>query len=165
MFRYWDWTLDSANLSASPVWDSVFGFGGDGSKESDSVLHGGHCVTEGPFANTLRTFSAAPGGHEHVSHEVLVQPHCLSRGFRNDSFTSTLQSLISPENVEETLSQPNYASFFQAFETGPHNAIPQFVSGDFLTFTAPNGKLQGIRPQTLVANQNKTQYSGFITRR
>ena len=76
----------------------------------------------------------------HVSHEVVFQSHCLTRGFRNDSMIDTLQSLVSPIYVEETLSQPDYLAFFKAFETGAHNAIPQFVSGDFLSFTAPNGE-------------------------
>ncbi|SMQ51023.1 unnamed protein product [Zymoseptoria tritici ST99CH_3D7] len=135
---YWDWTLDWDDLSSSPVWDVVYGFGGDGSAEGEVVLQNGRCVTDGPFANSIRAYKAIRGEGDHVAHEVSFDPHCLSRGFKNDSLLDTLQSLVSPSSVQEVLAQSNYEAFFEAFETGAHNAIPQFISGDFLSFGAPN---------------------------
>ncbi|KAK8041678.1 hypothetical protein PG993_006201, partial [Apiospora rasikravindrae] len=142
---YWDWTLDSANLSLSPVWDPDSGFGGNGKATTTSVhTHDHeddenvqHCVQDGPFADTTRPWKALSSGH---SHDVTLEPHCLSRRFLEpgDKLLPTVHRLISPERVEKTLSQPDYVAFFADFEGRPHNAIPQFIKGDFLTFTAPN---------------------------
>lgn len=93
---------------------------------------------DGPFADTLRPWKAVSAGH---AHDVTVAPHCLSRSFAEQPGTlETLHRLVAPERVEQTLSQADYGAFFADFEQGPHNAIPQFIKGDFLTFTAPNGK-------------------------
>ena len=99
---------------------------------------------DGPFADTTRPWKALSSGH---SHDVTMEPHCLSRSFTEQGeMLQTLHRLISPERIEQTLSQADYASFFADFEEGPHNAIPQFIKGDFLTFTAPNGKPPPIPP-------------------
>ncbi|KAJ9143377.1 Tyrosinase central domain containing protein [Pleurostoma richardsiae] len=133
---YWDWTLDSADLAASPVWDATDGFGGDGNHRGPETVHHGRCVLDGPFANTTRAWNALSEGH---SHDVALAPHCLSRGFTTDpDLLAALQRLVSPQYVQGTLDQPDYASFFKKFEEGAHNAIPQFIKGDFLTFSAPN---------------------------
>nr|A0A142I737.1 RecName: Full=Tyrosinase-like protein phomQ1'; AltName: Full=Phomopsin biosynthesis cluster protein Q1' [Diaporthe leptostromiformis]AMR44289.1 tyrosinase [Diaporthe leptostromiformis] len=136
---YWDWTLDSHHLSASPIWDPVTGFGGDGNPGGAETLHGGRCVVDGPFANSTRAWRALSEGH---NHDVEYGPHCLSRGFiiNNDDRTTLdmLHGLVSPSRVAQTLDKPDYIAFFEDFESGPHNAIPQFIRGDFLTFSAPN---------------------------
>lgn len=112
------------------------GFGGDGHERGAETLHGGRCVIDGPFANTTRAWRALSEGH---SHDVEYGPHCLSRGFAQESATlEVLHDLISTARVAKTLDQPDYAAFFEDFESGAHNAIPQFIHGDFLTFTAPN---------------------------
>jgi tyrosinase len=131
--------LDSRDLSTSPIWDPVHGFGGNGDINGPEIIHGGHCVLDGPFSNSTRAWSALSEGH---SHDVTYWPHCLSRGFtaRTASESETLHYLISPEFVRKTLDQPDYYSFFAEFEGGAHNAIPQFIKGDWLTFTAPNGQ-------------------------
>jgi tyrosinase len=117
----------------------VTGFGGDGDQSGTETLHGGRCVIDGPFANTTRAWRALSEGH---SHDVEYGPHCLSRGFiiNNEDRTTLdmLHGLVSPARVAQTLEQPDYAAFFEDFESGSHNAIPQFIRGDFLTFTAPN---------------------------
>lgn len=137
---YWDWTLDFKDLSSSPIWDSTRGFGGNGDFDEPEVIHGGHCVMDGQFSNSTRAWSALSKGH---SHNVTYWPHCMCRGFATRSASvaelDTIHYLISPKFVEETLDQPDYDSFFRAFESGAHNAIPQFIKGDWLTFTAPNG--------------------------
>ncbi|KAI1326470.1 putative tyrosinase [Xylariaceae sp. FL0255] len=57
--KYWDWTLDSANLTQAPVWSTTDGFGGNGNR---------HCVQDGPFA-----------GIQVQYFEEAWEPHCLSR--------------------------------------------------------------------------------------
>lgn len=71
----------------------------------------------------------------------------MSRGFAGTDSASKdivniLQSQVSPTNIEQTLRQPDYNRFFQLFEVGAHNAIPQLINGDWLAFTAPNGQYQ-----------------------
>ncbi|KAH7391524.1 hypothetical protein BKA64DRAFT_696230 [Cadophora sp. MPI-SDFR-AT-0126] len=140
---YWDWTLDSADLSKSPIWDPDHGFGGNGDLSTPETIHNGHCVPDGPFANTTRQWHAIRGGE---FHSVAREPHCLSRGFLNAGMisgtdrekSSKFHRHISPEHVEHILQQPDYLSFFKLFESGAHNAIPQFLRGDWLVFSAPN---------------------------
>jgi len=66
---YWDWTLDWENITTSPVWDTVTGFGGDGNTSVGRPVFNAHCVTEGPFA-----------GLEVPYYEHIHQRHCLLRG-------------------------------------------------------------------------------------
>lgn len=140
-FSFWDLTLDSNNLSQAPVWDLVHGFGGNGALSTPEVTHGGHCVLEGPFSNTTRAWSAVSEG---AYHDVELSPNCMSRGFTTSvedlAISTTLHNLVTPEYVEETLQAPDYLTFFERFEQGAHNAIPQYIKGDWLTFTAPNGE-------------------------
>lgn len=65
--------------------------------------------------------------------------HCLSRGFETGPKKQELQQRVSPSAVENILGQESYAEFFKALESHVHNAIPQFIRGDFLLQTAPNG--------------------------
>lgn len=67
IIRYWDWALDAVSEDAwtqSPVFDEVYGFGGNGgyiedisnltltsATEDIPGRTGGDCVTTGPFAN------------------------------------------------------------------------------------------------------------------
>lgn len=102
-----------------------------------TTLYGGHCVVDGPFANTMRHWLYQQNGEN--DWKMLASPHCLSRGFTTTNYVDELHSRISPEQVEETLRQENYSEFFIRLENSTHNAIPQFIMGDFYSFTAPNG--------------------------
>lgn len=141
-FSYWDWTRDASGIgiSDSPVFDDIYGFGGNGDEQSPEILHGGHCVATGPFANTTRAWSALSKGQ---SHNVTFWPHCLNRGIMDstDPAAKDMYYAISPEYVAQTLDQADYDQFFRTFETGAHNAIPSLMRGDWITFTAPNGKV------------------------
>lgn len=131
-------------MSKSPIWDPEHGFGGNGDLSTPVTLHDGHCVLNGPFANSTRAWKALSNGE---FHDVAHEPHCLSRGFLNAGEVSEsdreksfrFHSRISSDYVEKTLQQPDYMSFFKMFENGAHNAIPQFIRGDWLVFSAPNG--------------------------
>lgn len=137
--RYWDWSLDAADLAESPIWDSVLGFGGDGDEAAPSAFQGAHCVTDGPFGQQqLRHWRSKSNGH---GFDIDADPHCLNRGFeRRLDKKLKLQSRIGPEAVDEMLAQETYGEFFDKLETYTHNAIPQFINGDFTLMTAPNGK-------------------------
>ncbi|KAF2397255.1 Di-copper centre-containing protein [Trichodelitschia bisporula] len=100
---YWDWTMDTpehgARFNESPVFDPVFGFGGNGNNPSvlptvppvngsapnaSAPLVGG-CVTDGPFAD--QTFSLGPG-YQFGGQEG---EHCLVRNIQSALAENTLQ--------------------------------------------------------------------------
>lgn len=126
--RYWDWSLDWEDLTQSPVWDSDTGFGGNGNSSDEESVAFGHCVTDGPFARLI----ALIWGAEH-------KPHCLSRGFASPEIVKRYGLKVKPEALKKLLEEPNFESFNLGLETGPHDAIPGTVRGDFLMFTAPYG--------------------------
>ncbi|KAK0264910.1 hypothetical protein B0A54_16166 [Friedmanniomyces endolithicus] len=126
---YWDWTLDSEALEGSPVFDAATGFGGDGEVGGQvTVGRSGRCVVDGPFRNVTADY-----------YDVKFQPHCLSRGFRDQE--GNLGHIdgheISPESIEEVLSLNEYEKFVALMESRVHDAIPFGIAGDFETFTAP----------------------------
>ncbi|KAI1335926.1 hypothetical protein F5Y15DRAFT_220817 [Xylariaceae sp. FL0016] len=150
---YWDWTKDYLDLSSAPVWDDHAGFGGNGVVSSDHDTSSStrpdpshlKCVQDGAFANTDRAWNGTSEGSS--THSVAYWPHCMERDFVGEaagadaqraSEAARLGDAVSPSNVEATLAQPDYDSFFEAFETGAHNSIPQFVRGEWLSLTAPN---------------------------
>ncbi|TID18549.1 Guanine nucleotide-binding protein alpha-2 subunit [Venturia nashicola] len=139
---YWDWTLDSKDLFASPVWDPIHGFGGNGNRNKLDAVVDGLCVTEGPFANVIRAWK---GQRDNYDHAVTFYPHCMTRDFafrtKSKEDVEWLHSLIMPEYVNAILKRPSYDLFFESFENGAHNSIPQLIRGDWLTFTAPNDPL------------------------
>ena len=132
--RYWDWVLDHQDPAASPVFDTQLGFGGNGDAAlGESLIGGGHCVTDGPFAMTTARYI-----------DTKVYPHCLSRNFRNDTSTGHFTGeLIQPSLVKKILEQEDLLSFTLELEDAPHNTIPFGIRGDFLSFNAPAGKLLG----------------------
>jgi len=123
---YWNWELDWEDISKSPVWDSEDGFGGDGTGDE---FHGiGRCVTDGPFANMPISYIDI--------HEI---EHCLLRNFRLDtSKEERVTSKLHPDRLQEIFGHQDFESFTHLLENGVHLAIPTFVRGDFLSFTAPN---------------------------
>lgn len=132
---YWDWVIDSVNLTDSPIWDAASGFGGNGEFNEEQ---GQQCVRDGPFAGTVRSWTVS-----NATGEIVHEPHCMSRIFRdatreNDVY-DWLHDLVSPEKVEQTLGKPDYGSFFLWFQLHTHNAIPFFIRGEWASFQVPNG--------------------------
>ncbi len=129
---YWDWTLDWDNLEHSPVFDPETGFGGDGDTNGEITIgNTGRCVVDGPFTDIVAKF-----------YDVKYQPHCLSRGFRDDdgNLVHIDGHTISPQSIEEVLQLDSYERFVAEMESRVHDAIPFGIGGDFETFTAPYGK-------------------------
>ena len=125
--------LDYEDPAASPVFDAVYGFGGNGDVNGDDgegPVGGGFCVKDGPFAGLVARYV---GEKE--------QPHCLSRNFRNDTSTAHFKGrLLRPELTEDILNEDEILRFLLRLERGPHNTIPQGIGGDFKSFTAPAGE-------------------------
>jgi tyrosinase len=123
---YWDWTIDKANISRSPIWDS---FGGDGNSNSEQMKTLGYCVEDGPFA-----FYESKYWLKHL------YPHCLTRRFdKNGPNPESYSEHLGPEAMQNLFSQTTYEDFCTTLETQVHDAIPTYIGGEFYWFTAPNG--------------------------
>ncbi|RKP37505.1 hypothetical protein BJ085DRAFT_7071, partial [Dimargaris cristalligena] len=110
---YWDWTIDSQNPAASPVFTAGYA-GGNGSGEDN-------CVQSGPFAN----------------YEVSVpEPHCLTRDFNQGNGISTwwpaesLRLMVSDADT--------YTELREGLEFGQHGNVHLGIRGDMSTMYAPN---------------------------
>lgn len=113
--RYWNWALDSnseADVMKSPIWDSEFGFGGNGEFIPDSVASkvdnvpfvvpgrtGGGCVKDGPFAKRNVSMGLGPS--------VEFSPHCLRRDISPWLISHSLNQSV----VDRALSRPDYMQF------------------------------------------------------
>lgn len=137
---YWDWTLDSEDMSKSPVFsnDTNTGFGGNG-------LNGGWvpptrpnlltmCVIDGAFVNFTVSY-----------YTTTALSHCLNRGF-NDGIGVNAGlyegGLYSPEKISGIIeTSGSFSTFATALENGPHGAIHSAVGGDLFPSTSPNDPL------------------------
>ena len=128
--------MDASNFTASPIWNSDTGFGGNGDPNLEPQMPRGNCVVDGPFANTTRTWQSDSNGH---GFNLRHSPHCLSRGFLTGEKAEQLQSRVSPAALQRLLGQSSYGKLLDEVEIQTHNVIPQFVRGDFYRMTAPNG--------------------------
>lgn len=123
---YWDWSLDSSNFRASPVWDPSSGLGGDGT--GPQSVGDGQCVTAGPFSDLEMSF-----------YDGEYQPHCLSRGFPPSNELKALGELICPEAIKNLMKESTYEDFAPELERRAHTFLSRSVRGDLSRFTGPNG--------------------------
>ena len=130
LLRYWDWSLDWEDITLAPIWDPDTGFGGNGSPTEGEEILDGHCVVDGPFANTSIGFL-----------DDEAHPHCLSRGFESGEDLLNHGRWFNPAALEKLFQHSDYTAFNLGLENGPHNAIPRSIRGDFLLLTAPYGEL------------------------
>jgi tyrosinase len=113
---YWDWTLDStpAKFLGSPVFDPVYGFGGNGplttpynaSANEVPGRTGGGCVADGPFTNMtvhLGPFTSLSRNDQ-----------CLKRDFAPEYAVKYL----AREKLDEVLAQAEYGWFARTLEGG-----------------------------------------------
>jgi tyrosinase len=132
--RFWDWSLDWEELSASPVFKPSPGFGGDSrhpeSNASDVAIVGGdRCVQDGPFGDVTVHWWTKAGSS-----------HCLSRGFDDIVPINKMGHSFRPAAIEKLLDQPDYESFFLSMEHGAHNGVQIAIGGDICFNTAPYGQ-------------------------
>lgn len=132
--RYWDWTLDAANLMASPVFDgSPYSLGGNGEPIPacpDQIFFmslapavnrivnftgfestGGGCVTTGPFANLTVPFGPlGPNLTDSMRNDpdnLKYRLHCLTRDMRPKLASRS----FTPAAIEALLGSPDIHSF------------------------------------------------------
>lgn len=131
VFSYWDWGLDWEDPKKSAIWDPDTGFGGNGDPDDKVTVGWGSCITNGPFMDYKVLF-----------YNMVIGLHCLSRGFgRCFGLNGTWSGEpFKPSAIQHVLEQETFADFSLALESGPHDAIPNNVCGDFYYLEAPNGE-------------------------
>ncbi|KAM0205509.1 hypothetical protein ACHAPA_008863 [Fusarium lateritium] len=136
---YWDWTLDSKDMSKSPVFskDKARGFGGNG-------LNGGLVSPSRPNPLTMCVLDGSFNNFTVQYYDGASRPHCLNRGF-NDGVVPAGKfqgDSYSPQAVAKISdSSKNFTTFATSLENGPHGAIHQAVGGDLVPSTSPNDPL------------------------
>ncbi|KAL0572405.1 hypothetical protein V5O48_009566 [Marasmius crinis-equi] len=129
---YWDWSQDITDglesYSASPVFDPVYGFGGNGKdipgyegpfgnySEIPGWQYGsgGGCIQDGPFVHY--NLSLGPG--------TVPTNHCIQR-----AFTPAFFSTITPEQVNHTLEKPTFELFRIELEGTPVTSTAKVHDG------------------------------------
>ncbi|KAK7931176.1 hypothetical protein PG985_001888 [Apiospora marii] len=128
---YWDWTLDTADVTKAPVWDPETGFGGNGDPAIDPLKESSlkKCLVDGPLKGSQVAYTM----HGYA-------PHCLARNWNSGiAFPGDmLADSYTKEVVAEVAAKDNYADFRYELEGGPHGAIHSAVGGDMSPATSPN---------------------------
>ncbi|KAJ6534938.1 tyrosinase, partial [Mycena capillaripes] len=121
---YWNWSQDVGSgrpLAESPVFDPIYGFGGNGADIPDYAQKfgrhsrlssagwvapgaGGGCVTDGPFASFM--LSVGPG--------INVTNHCMTRAI-NDN----MRQFLSPARVADLALPTTFEEFRIELEGTP----------------------------------------------
>ncbi|PMD60640.1 Di-copper centre-containing protein [Hyaloscypha bicolor E] len=143
---YWNWSLDidnGASFAESPIFDSVYGFGGNGAcifnwtgffGNSTPTNSGGGCIQDGPFISY--NLSVGPGSS--------VTNHCIRRNFNNNS-----ARWGKVTQVANTTKQSNFEAFRQeaggVFRPPPnkiHGSGHGMISGEMgNVFSSPGDPL------------------------
>ncbi|KAK7991413.1 Tyrosinase [Apiospora saccharicola] len=128
---YWDWTLDTADVTKSPIWDPVTGFGGNGDPAIDPLQESSRkkCLVDGPLKGLEVAYTM--NGYD---------PHCLARNWNSGiAFPGNmLADSYTKKVVDEVSAQTTYVDFRYQLEGGPHGAIHSAVGGDMSPATSPN---------------------------
>jgi tyrosinase len=104
---YWEELLDTTNLTASPVFDTVYGFGGDGNGTDE-------CIIDGPFANVTL----------HLGPIYDVTDHCISRSLNSEAILWANQTYL-----DVVFAAQNYSAAWPLFSSWPHTAGHAAVAG------------------------------------
>jgi tyrosinase len=128
---FWDWSLDTpernGTFATSPIFDNVFGFGGDGRHVEPSSGRP-KCVETGPFAQypIYLTYRNMVDGED----------RCLERDFRLDmaqksgSWSKVLKPSLEQDNYED-FSELDFAPGpFTREKGGPHTIGHIGVGGE-----------------------------------
>src|ERR1700760_4437520 len=125
---YWDWTLDTpeygSSFEKSPVFDPVYGFGGNGiggtvedplaPGQNQSLPPKGTCIGDGPFKNLNGTLVSFNQNLPGIDTDYLkgygynlfnAEPHCIVRNF---NVTLANESLQWTKNIKHLLSFNDY---------------------------------------------------------
>lgn len=110
--RYWEESLDVANLAGSIVFDPDTGFGGNSN---------GSCITDGPFTQL----------ELHITQSTNYANYCLTRDFNTDGFQGA-----TPSNVSSCYNSTTYEAAYTCYKSSPHTAGHAGVGGTMLDAVA-----------------------------
>ncbi|KAL0565415.1 hypothetical protein V5O48_016609, partial [Marasmius crinis-equi] len=153
MQPYWNWTLDVTegmdSFVKSPLFDPVYGFGGNGEDVAGylgpfnnfsnipgwTLYSTGGCIKDGPFASY--NLSLGPGPVENVE-------RCIQRSFSADYLVA-----FTAEEVANVTKQPTFEPFRLELEGGfgvvgpkPHSGMHVTLGGDmFNNYSSPGDPL------------------------
>lgn len=114
---YWEELLDSDNLTASAIFDTEYGFGGNGNGTDE-------CIIDGPFANITL----------HLGPIYEVTDHCISRSLNSDAIKWANQTYL-----DIVFAAQNYSAAWPLFSSWPHTAGHAAISGVMLDVTCSPG--------------------------
>lgn len=103
---YWDEQVDADNITASAVWDTVYGIGGDGNSSDNQI------VTEGPFAYTELHVGA-------WSFNTVIPK--TATYYLNRSISATIFQGASQSNVDECYALETYEETWDCYGQAPHS--------------------------------------------
>ncbi|KAI0203828.1 hypothetical protein F4808DRAFT_476210 [Astrocystis sublimbata] len=149
---YWDWTLDTADVPKSAIWDPDTGFGGNGdSNRVEPTPRNGDrlCVSDGPLRDVRPSYI-----------QTDYDPHCFSRNWNNGTAFpgDMISSAYTTEAVATVHASADYPTFRHDLESGPHGAIHSAVGGDLGPSSSPNGPeatLEDVMPFNKLAGDIK----------
>lgn len=109
--------------AASPVWDPVTGFGGNGDNATS-------CISDGPFANLTL----------HIADDESVADYCVSRMWNETVFQYANQTYL-----DRCFALASYASVWECFHDapGPHTAS-HTGTGGVVCPLFPSRRVQGV---------------------
>lgn len=129
-YSYWDWTLDTDDVTKSPIWDPETGFGGNGDPAIDPFSGDRKCLVDGPLKGLQVNYTMSG-----------LEPHCLARNWNSGIAWpgDMLARAYTKEAVQKITVLDTYQEFHPSLEAGPHGAIHSAVGGDMSPATSPNG--------------------------
>lgn len=147
--RYWDQKADNADIFASPVFDTEFGFGGNGAFDPTALIpfinitaDGGGCIQDGPFKDLTI--------HLGYNNDSSYQERCITRNI----IQAPASRWWNAQEENNALAHPTYEIFAEllegngnfTFDLGMHNAGHMAVAGDVSSSPFP--------PPSLFAHDN-----------
>lgn len=159
---YWDWTLDTKDVDASPLFDgSPYSMSGNGlyipgrpnitvtinlppNTIPQSILPpgtGGGCVTTGPFANIQVPFGelglSINGSFVKNPKNLDYTPHCL----RRDLNSKLIAPSLTRANVDILLGSPNITAFNAVLNQGTDPNVLSLHGGGHLGISKDMGDI------------------------
>lgn len=130
---YWDWSLDTDDVTKAPIWDTITGFGGNGDPAINPLTESSSkkCLVDGPLKGLQPAYTMTG-----------YAPHCLARNWNSGAEYpgNMFSDSYTKKAVEEINALDNYPDFRYELEGGPHGAIHSAIGGDMSPATSPNGK-------------------------
>jgi hypothetical protein len=158
--RYWDWVADSAAPAKAKVFDTMHGFGTNGTNTRD------HCLVDGPFKDLRPAYWNGEPRNE-------FNPPCLARawepGYPEFGVIEMYGEAYSPPVLERINAIEDFDEFRRDLESGPHAAIHGGVGGrdgDMgLQSSSPNGMFRSWGEDGMSLTEMQTRCSSSTTPR